>query len=174
MAPLFGLRVLVVDDQQTMRYVVTYLLEINGAKVQSCESADQALDTCVRWKPDVIVSDIQMPEHDGYWFLEHVRQLEPEQGRETPAIALTSLTDDGSKFTWLNQLCMMISSVQSKLWPINRGGIGSPGLTPAPARSAPHPGAGHPSYGFAEDILCMCCMQAKTICLAPYKAICTG
>ena len=93
-SPLFGLRVLVVDDQQTMRYVVTYLLEINGAEVQSCESADQALDICVRWKPDVIVSDIQMPEHDVYWFLEHIRQLQPDQGRETPAIALTSMTDD--------------------------------------------------------------------------------
>ena len=92
--PLFGLRVLVVDDQQTMRYVVTYLLEINGAKVKSCESADQALNIFVQWKPDVIVSDIMMPEHDGYWFLERIRQLQPGQGQETPAIALTSMTND--------------------------------------------------------------------------------
>jgi CheY-like chemotaxis protein len=35
-----------------------------------------------------------MPEHDGYWFLCQIRQLQPEPGRETPAIALTSLTSD--------------------------------------------------------------------------------
>ena len=89
-----SLRILVVDDQEDIRFLVVYLLEINGAKVRSCESADQALETFVKWKPDVIVSDIMMPEHDGYWFLEHVRQLQPGQGRETPAIALTSLTSD--------------------------------------------------------------------------------
>ena len=94
MMSLPSLRILVVDDQEDMRFLVVCLLEIAGAKVRSFESADQALEAFVRWKPDVIVSDIMMPEHDGYWFLWHIRQLEPEQGRETPAIALTCLTSD--------------------------------------------------------------------------------
>ena len=93
MSALIGLRVLVVDNQENMRFIVTSLLEDNGAKVKSCESAGQALNTFVRWKPDVIVSDIMMPEHDGYWLLERIRQLRPGQGRDTPAIALTSMID---------------------------------------------------------------------------------
>ena len=91
---LLSLRILVVDDQEDIRFLVVCFLEINGAKVRSCESADRALEIFVKWKPDVIVSDIMMPEHDGYWLLRHIRQLQPGQGRETPAIALTSLTSD--------------------------------------------------------------------------------
>jgi two-component system, OmpR family, response regulator len=94
MAPLLGLRVLVVDDQRHMRFMVTYLLETNGAKVKSCESADRAINTFIKWKPDVIISDITMPEHDGYWLMEHIRQFQSGQYRETPAIALTSMTND--------------------------------------------------------------------------------
>jgi CheY-like chemotaxis protein len=91
---LFGIRILVIDDQDDFRFLVVCLLEMNGAIVRWCESADQALETFVKWKPDVIVSDIMMPEHDGYWFLWQIRQLQSEQGRETPAIALTSSTSN--------------------------------------------------------------------------------
>jgi CheY-like chemotaxis protein len=94
MMSLPSLRILVVDDQEDMRTLVVCLLESAGAKARSFESADQALETFVKWRPDLIVADIMMPKHDGYWLLRHIRQLEPEQGRETPAIALTCLTSD--------------------------------------------------------------------------------
>ena len=55
---LLSLRILVVDDQEDIRFLVVCLLEFNGAKVRSCESADQALDVFGEWRPDVIVSDI--------------------------------------------------------------------------------------------------------------------
>ena len=97
MSLLRSLRILVVDDQEDIRFIVVCLLEFNGAKVKSCESADQALEILVKWRPDVIVSDIMMPDHDGYWLLRQIRQLQPGQGRETPAIALTSLNEDRAK-----------------------------------------------------------------------------
>jgi CheY-like chemotaxis protein len=43
------------------------------------------------WRPDVIVSDIAMPEEDGYAFIRRVRSLPPEEGGRTPAVALTAL-----------------------------------------------------------------------------------
>lgn len=92
MTSLDGLLVLIVDDQEDSRSLVTYVLEACGARVHSCESACEALKAIVECQPDVIVSDIGMPERDGYWLIENVRRLEPEQGGQTPAIALTAHT----------------------------------------------------------------------------------
>ncbi len=91
---LSGLRVVVVDDQEDCRFLVTCILESYGATVKPCESANEALSAIVQYHPDVIVSDILMPEHDGYWLIEKVRQLEPGGGGKTPAIALTARTSD--------------------------------------------------------------------------------
>jgi hypothetical protein len=52
-------------------------------------SAREALDALLGWKPDLIVCDIGMPEEDGYSLIEKIRKLEPKQGGNTPAIALT-------------------------------------------------------------------------------------
>ena len=89
---LAGIKVLVVDDQEDVRLLVSFVLSTSGADVQECDSAAQALRTMATWRPDVIVSDIAMPEHDGYWLIQHVRLLNPENGGLIPAVALTALT----------------------------------------------------------------------------------
>ncbi|HEU4326822.1 MAG TPA: PAS domain-containing protein [Roseiflexaceae bacterium] len=94
--PLHGLRVLVVDDQPAIVDLLVELLASDGAVVRACTSAQEALALLRSWRPDLLVSDIAMPEADGYWLIQHVRSLPPDQGGATPALALTAYvrTDD--------------------------------------------------------------------------------
>ncbi|MEH2081367.1 MAG: ATP-binding protein [Nostoc sp.] len=88
--PLNGIRVLVVDDDTDSRDFVAFVLEQNGAFVMAVSSADEALQTLAEVKPDVLVSDISMPDMDGYMLIHEVRTQTPEQGGQIPAIALTA------------------------------------------------------------------------------------
>lgn len=85
-ARLDGLRVLVVDDEPDARSLVQEILRQHGAEVHVADSAAQARSTLRRHHPDVIVSDIGMPEEDGYSFIRSVRA----DGSRTPAVALTA------------------------------------------------------------------------------------
>jgi CheY-like chemotaxis protein len=87
---LQGMRVLVVDDQPDILELVEEMLLPCGAEIRVCNRADDALAVLQIWRPDVLVSDIAMPGHDGYWLIEHLRALPAEQGGETPAVALTA------------------------------------------------------------------------------------
>jgi len=87
---LSGLRVLVVDDEPDARDMLTHALQKFGLEIQCASSAPEALAKMRDSRPDVIVSDIGMPEADGYWLMTQVRSLPPEAGGETPAIALTA------------------------------------------------------------------------------------
>ncbi|MCC5650600.1 response regulator [Nostoc sp. XA013] len=87
---LSGIRVLVVDDDADSRDFVAFVLEQDGACVFTVSSAFEALQTLPQVKPDVLVSDISMPEMDGYMFIHRVRSWTPEQGGQIPAIALTA------------------------------------------------------------------------------------
>jgi CheY-like chemotaxis protein len=86
---LEGLRVLLVDDEMDGREMVKFMLEQNGVQVKAAASADEALQTLVEWRPDILVSDIGMPEEDGYSLIGKVRALPPELGGNLPAAALT-------------------------------------------------------------------------------------
>jgi CheY-like chemotaxis protein/anti-sigma regulatory factor (Ser/Thr protein kinase) len=86
---LDGVRVLVVDDDADGREVLTALLEVEGAKVTSAGSVRPALDVLDGMRPDVIVSDIGMPDEDGYTLLRRVRARGLERGGAVPVIALT-------------------------------------------------------------------------------------
>jgi PAS domain S-box-containing protein len=86
---LRGVRILVVDDEADARDMLRTLLQEFGAEVTTASAAREALDVLSAWKPDVFVSDIGMPEDDGYTLIKKVRALSPEQGGTTPAIALT-------------------------------------------------------------------------------------
>ncbi len=88
--PLNGIRVLVVDDDTDSRDFIAFVLEQDGAFVIAVSSAYEALQTLAEIKPDVLVSDIGMPEMDGYMLIHQVRTLIPEQGGRIPAIALTA------------------------------------------------------------------------------------
>jgi PAS domain S-box-containing protein len=87
---LAGVRVLVVDDEADARDLLTVILLQCGAEVRAANSTSQGLEAIKEWRPDVLVSDIGMPGHDGFELIQSVRALELEQGRDTPAIALTA------------------------------------------------------------------------------------
>jgi CheY-like chemotaxis protein len=86
---LGGVSVLVVDDCNLVRATVAAMLEHYGATVTAVASADEALEALVRERPDVLVSDLAMPDKGGYWLIGQVRALRPERGGATPAAALT-------------------------------------------------------------------------------------
>jgi signal transduction histidine kinase len=85
---LSGLKVLAVDDQQDTRDLITLALFRYGAEVRASDSAAAALKTIAEWQPNVIVSDIGLPEMDGYDFMRKLREIEGD-GKRIPAIALT-------------------------------------------------------------------------------------
>jgi len=87
---LNGLRVLVVDDEQDTRELVAALLTTCGAEVVSVSSATEALDQMKQQRFDLLISDIGMPEMNGYDLISRIRQLGEEHGGRTPAMALTA------------------------------------------------------------------------------------
>ena len=89
-ASLNELRVLVVDDESDARELIAAVLTGRGAEVVTLGSASEALEEMERQRFDVLVSDIGMPEMDGYELIEKVRQLPAERGGKIPAAALTA------------------------------------------------------------------------------------
>jgi len=87
---LEGVRVLVVDDESDARNLIRRVLESHGAMVTMAESADEAMSAIRLQKHDVVLSDIGMPGEDGYALLARMRNLGVEEGRDTPAVALTA------------------------------------------------------------------------------------
>lgn len=87
---LSGIRVLAVDDDADARDLVVFLLEDCGASVTAVSNAGDALAVLTKSVPDILLSDIGMPDTDGYMLLRQVRALPPEQGGLVPAIALTA------------------------------------------------------------------------------------
>ena len=85
---LRGLKVLTVDDQQDTRELIALALGRYGAEVRASDSASNALEMIKDWKPHVVVSDIGLPEMDGYDFMRRLRELEGD-GERIPAIAVT-------------------------------------------------------------------------------------
>ncbi|MEH2359005.1 AAA family ATPase [Nostoc sp.] len=88
--PLSGLKILVVDDDADMREFLPFMLEQYGATVTVAASAIAALTALSQSQPNLIISDIGMPEMDGYMLMRQIRSLEPEKGGTIPAIALTA------------------------------------------------------------------------------------
>jgi signal transduction histidine kinase/ActR/RegA family two-component response regulator len=87
---LDGLHVLVTDDDREGAALAQAILTRAGATVRTCQSAADALHQLRHWRPDVLVSDIEMPGEDGYTLIRNVRALGADTGGATPAIALTA------------------------------------------------------------------------------------
>ncbi|MCC5607445.1 PAS domain-containing protein [Nostoc sp. CHAB 5834] len=87
---LTGIRVLTVDDDPDARELLTVLLTEYGATVLTVSSAAEVLANLESFQPDVLVSDIGMPEVDGYSLIQQIRTLTPEKGGHIRAIALTA------------------------------------------------------------------------------------
>ncbi|BDA70612.1 hypothetical protein RIVM261_074570 [Rivularia sp. IAM M-261] len=99
---LQGTRILVVDDDQDSQELLAFMLEQEGAEIQTASSAVEALNLITQWQPDVLLSDIGMPQMDGYTLIRHIRNLPKEQGGEVPAIALTAYAAEADKETALS------------------------------------------------------------------------
>jgi CheY-like chemotaxis protein len=87
---LAGVKVLVVDNEADARDLIRRVLEECDAEVALAESANHALTLIDSWHPDVLISDIAMPDKDGYQFLHEVRGRPNEAGKKLPAVALTA------------------------------------------------------------------------------------
>ena len=89
-AELQGVKVLVVDDQVDARDLIQRVLGDCGAIVHVAANASEAVRLVSEHRPDVLVSDIGMPDADGFELLRRIRALDPDQGGKVPAIALTA------------------------------------------------------------------------------------
>jgi len=87
---LAGVRVLVVDDDRDARELLEVALQQYGAEVRIAASADEAMDFLAAESTDVIVSDIEMPDVNGYELIRRLRQSERPELRRLPAVALTA------------------------------------------------------------------------------------
>ena len=87
---LSSLRVLVVDDNPDSLELLVMVLESYGAIVTAVDSVADAVQILPSFKPDALVSDIGMPNEDGYTLIRKIRALPPEEGGKIPAIALTA------------------------------------------------------------------------------------
>jgi signal transduction histidine kinase/CheY-like chemotaxis protein len=87
---LKGVKVLVVDDESDTRDLLKTVLSRQGARVKTAPSAAAALSVLSKMKPDLLISDVGMPDIDGYALMRQVRSLPPERGGNVPAVALTA------------------------------------------------------------------------------------
>lgn len=97
---LDNIKILVIEDDPDSREVLQLLLEQSGARVQSAESAAEAMNILHQWQtdlPNVIVSDLAMPDEDGYSLLARIRLLPDEQGGKIPALALSAFATNENK-----------------------------------------------------------------------------
>jgi PAS domain S-box-containing protein len=93
-ATLAGIRLLIVDDEPDTLELLKMMLDRRGATVITAGSAKEALETLEKIKPDVLISDVGMPELDGFEFMRRVRSLDAQGIGRVPAIALTAYAGD--------------------------------------------------------------------------------
>jgi PAS domain S-box-containing protein len=87
---LTGLKLLVVDDESDARHLLATFLTDYGARVLTAASSKEAMLLLEEYQPDVLISDIGMPEEDGYVLIRRIRSLTEGRGGRIPAIALTA------------------------------------------------------------------------------------
>lgn len=85
-----GLKIIVVDDEPDTREMVKYVLEQCGAIIKTCNSVRDCLEVFKEWRPHLLISDIGMPDEDGYSLITKIRTLPEEEGGKVYAIALTA------------------------------------------------------------------------------------
>ena len=144
------LRILVVDDEADSRELVNAILTRCGSEVRCCESADEAMKTFRDWKPDLLVSDIGMPNEDGYDLIKKLRKQRLKLAREIPAIALTAYATDDDRARTLSAGFQMhlAKPIEPKALgafdrrrrrpeglTVRRPFTGTAGVSPAPLRS---------------------------------------
>ena len=96
-------RVLLIEDNEQNRYLVTFLLEKNGYVVVAASDAFRGLEIARRFVPEVIVLDIQLPKMDGYAVARALREIDAL--RDTPIVAVTSYAMPGDREKALEAGC---------------------------------------------------------------------
>jgi CheY-like chemotaxis protein len=86
-------KVLLVDDDDELRELVAEFVTGCGLEVTTAASGDQAFARFVDERPDLVISDVQMPGCDGLWLVRAIRALPPEDGGATPILALSASVD---------------------------------------------------------------------------------
>jgi len=89
---LLGVEVLIVEDSEDTLTLLSTIFRKEGAKVTTASSANEALDSVASKRPNLIVSDIGMPDTDGYQFIRQVKGLPGMD--EVPAIAISGYASD--------------------------------------------------------------------------------
>ena len=90
---LSGTRVLVVDDDDECRAMFRAVFESSGAAVTTATGARDGVRAFQAFAPDVVVSDLAMPDEDGYWLVREIGALAARAGQRLHAIAVTAYTD---------------------------------------------------------------------------------
>jgi PAS domain S-box-containing protein len=96
-ANLEGVKILVVDDDADARDFLSFLLQEYGAIATVAASATEALTLLPQSQPDLLISDLGMPEMDGYSLIRQIRTMSQQQGGKIPAIALTAYAGDSDR-----------------------------------------------------------------------------
>jgi signal transduction histidine kinase/DNA-binding response OmpR family regulator len=91
---LCGVKILVVDDEPDSRELVATILKRSGGEVRCSQSAADALKEFKEWQPDLLISDLAMPNEDGYSLLRKVRRMKSKRAKEIPAVALSAYASD--------------------------------------------------------------------------------
>jgi CheY-like chemotaxis protein len=87
---LVGVHVLIIDDDPEARDLVGTVLRYCGALVVVAGNAREGLEQLSQLVPDIIVCDLAMPEHDGYWFVRSLRARSAAEGGHLPVVAITA------------------------------------------------------------------------------------
>jgi CheY-like chemotaxis protein len=93
--PLSRVRILLVDDDHDTRECVADVLTVYGAAVTMARSGNEGLQAFIRERPDVVLSDLWMPDGDGFEMIRCIRAFAPDEGGLTPAVAFSAV--DNSK-----------------------------------------------------------------------------
>jgi CheY-like chemotaxis protein len=89
--------ILVVEDDNDTREMLKFILEKSGAAVVSAASFREAMEAYHKIEPDVVITDIAMPDLNGYALITRIRDEEKNLGKMTPAIALTAYTSSADR-----------------------------------------------------------------------------
>jgi len=95
-------RILVVEDDPDTLDMLRFILDNRGAEVTTAGSAKEALEAVDRSQPDVLVSDVAMPDQDGFELIGRLRSRGPERGGNIPAAALTAYTREEDRLRALS------------------------------------------------------------------------
>ncbi|MCH7819749.1 MAG: PAS domain S-box protein [Candidatus Marinimicrobia bacterium] len=117
-------KLLIVDDDLSISELLAQYFSHKGLEVETAENGTIALDTIKKFKPDLILSDIEMPELDGFGLVNEARKMNPEQ----PIIMMTGFDDRAKASEPLNKidipLIMKPPDLEDELWPLIKEKLG--------------------------------------------------